>query len=133
MMDSNFARRSLLWSGAATAAFFIGGCATKVKPRKVAANSKVNVAIIGCGRIARSTNLPGFLQDPRCRVTTVCDVVELAPDYFYGGRGSDFGAEGFAASDGSYRQDVCGWRVLRDMVNRGSEGSEQNAANLRLI
>ena len=104
--------------GGIAASFFIGGCATRVAPRKVAANSKVNVAIIGCGRIARSTNLPGFLQDPRCRVTTVCDVVELAPDYFYGARNSSFGAEGFAAADGSYRQDICGWRVLRDMVNR---------------
>lgn len=39
------------------------------------------MAIIGCGTIARGTNVPGFLQDPRCRVTTVCDIVELAPDY----------------------------------------------------
>ena len=79
---------------------------------------KFRVAIIGCGCIARSTNLPGFLKDPRCRVTTVCDVVELAPDYFYGARGSNFGAEGFASSDGSYRRDICGWRVLRNMVNK---------------
>jgi len=111
----NTSRRSFL--GGAAASFFIGGCATRVAPRKVPANAKVNVAIIGCGCIARSTNLPGFLKDPRCRVTTVCDVVELAPDYFYGGRDSGFGTRGFAESDGSYRRDVCGWRVLRDMVN----------------
>ena len=104
--------------GGIAASFFIGGCATRVAPRKVVANEKVNVAIIGCGLIAKTTNLPGFLQDPRCRVTTVCDVVELAPDYFYGARGSGFGSEGFATSDGSYRKDICGWRVLRDMVNK---------------
>lgn len=104
--------------GGIAASFFIGGCATKVVPRKVAANSKVNVAIIGCGWIARSTNLPGFLQDPRCRVTTICDIVELAPNYFYSTRDSGVDAENFVTSDGSYRKDICGWRVLRDMVNR---------------
>ena len=104
--------------GEAAASFFIGGCMTKAAVHKVAANSTINVAIIGCGCIARSTNVPGFLKDPRCRVTVVCDVVELAPDYFYEDRESDFGSEGFATSDGSYRRDICGWRVVRDMVNR---------------
>ena len=111
----NVSRRAFL--GGATASFFVAGCATGRSPRRIAANGKVNVAVIGCGRIARSTNVPGFLSDDRCRVTAVCDVVELAPDYFYGARNSNFGTEGFAAGNGSYRNDICGWRVLRDMVN----------------
>ena len=115
MNRRDFVSGSLAFAGAS---FFIGGCATRKGARRIAANAKVNVGIIGCGLIAKTTNVPGFLQDPRCRVTTVCDVVEIAPDYFYGGRGSNFGAEGFAKADGSYRRDICGWRVIRDMVNR---------------
>ena len=115
MNRRDFVSGSLAFAGAS---FFIGGCATRNGVRRIPANAKVNVAIIGCGLIAKTTNVPGFLQNPRCRVTTVCDVVEIAPDYFYGGRGSNFGAEGFAKADGSYRRDICGWRVIRDMVNR---------------
>ena len=109
-------RRNFL--GGAAASFFIGGCATGGSARKIAANEKVNVAIIGCGWIARAVNLPGFLKDDRCRVTAVCDVVELAPDYFYGKRSFKYAADDFVSSDGTYRKDVCGWRVLRDMVNK---------------
>ena len=94
--NMNTSRRQFL--GGAAASFFIGGCASKCAPRKVGPNEKVNVAIIGCGCIAKGTNVPGFLQDPRCRVTVACDMVKLAPDYFYGARGSNFGAEGFSAS-----------------------------------
>ena len=110
-------RRNFLEGAAAS--FFIGGCRTAQGPRKIAANSKVNVALIGCGLIAKTTNLPGFLQDPRCRVTTICDVVKIAPDYFYGGRKSNFGAEGFAdTKTGNYRRDVCGWQVLKEMIDK---------------
>ena len=117
-MSKSMSRRSFLGCGTAAVPFFIGGCATRCGARRVPANAKVNVAVIGCGLIAKMTNVPGFLQDDRCRVTTVCDVVEIAPDYFYGGRGKDFGAEGFSKMDGSYRKDICGWRVIRDMVNK---------------
>ena len=104
-------------SGAA-ASFFIGGCASKVAPRKVGSNDKVNVGVIGCGLIAKTVNVPGFLRDPRCRIVAVCDLVKIAPDYFYGGRNSDFGAEGFVRANGGYRADVCGWQVVKDMVDR---------------
>ena len=114
----NISRRSFLWSSAASVPFFIGGCATNCGPRRIAANAKVNVGIIGCGLIAKGTNVPGFLQDPRCRVVAVCDMVKIAPDYFYGGRNSNFGAEGFAQKDGGYRRDVCGWQVVKDLVDR---------------
>ena len=112
----NTSRRGFI--GGAAASFFIGGCATKVAARKVAANAKINVGVIGCGLIAKTTNVPGFLQDPRCRITVVCDVVKIAPDYFYGGRNSNFGAEGFANTDGSYRHDICGWQVVKEMVDK---------------
>lgn len=113
----NVSRRSFLESmAAAGTAAFVSGCCSKCG--LFAANSRVNVAIIGCGLIAKLTNAPGFLKDPRCRVTTVCDVVELAADYFYGERGSKFGTEGFVSKDGSYRGDCCGWRVLKDLVDR---------------
>ena len=110
----NLSRRNFLGSVAASSApFFIGGCCCSgnASPRRISPNSKVNVAIIGCGRIARSTNVPGFLQDPRCHVTIACDMVKEAPEYFYGTRGSNFGAEGFVKTDGSFRSDVCGSTV----------------------
>ena len=114
----NMNRRSFLLSTAASVPFFIGGCATRRGPRRIAANAKVNVGIIGCGCIAKSTNVPGFLQDPRCRITAVCDIVRIAPDYFYGARGSNFGAEGFVSKGGGYRRDVCGSKVVKDQVDR---------------
>ena len=79
-------RRSFL--AGAFAASFMGGCRSlggrNVPPRRIGANSKVNVGIIGCGLIAKGTNVPGFLKDPRCRVTVACDIVKVAPGYFYG-------------------------------------------------
>ena len=86
--------------------------------RRVKPSEKVNVAIIGCGLIAKSTNVPGFLQDPRCRVTIACDMVKEAPEYFYGARKSGFGSEGFVKADGSARADVCGSSVIKRMVDK---------------
>ena len=64
-------RRSFI--AGALAAPFLGCCCGRNKPpRRVPANQKVNVGIIGCGVIAKGTNVPGFLKDPRCRVTVVC-------------------------------------------------------------
>ena len=113
----NTSRRQFL--GGAAASFLIGGCATKSGPRKVGVNEKVNVGIIGCGLIARGTNVPGFLKDPRCRVTVACDMVKVAPEYFYGARASNFGAEGLEQKeDGTYPRGVCGSTVIKDMVDR---------------
>ena len=48
-MQTNLNRRQFLVSGAfAAGALALGGCATKM-PRKIAANEKLNVGIIGCG------------------------------------------------------------------------------------
>jgi len=117
-MVSAISRRSFLGLGAAAVPFFIGGCASRVSPRRIAANAKVNVGIIGCGLIAKTTNAPGFLKDPRCRVVAVCDVVRLSPDHFYGDRGGDFGKEGLAARTASgYRSDVCGSTVVKALVD----------------
>ena len=64
-----------------------GPSATPVQPpRRISPNAKVNVGIIGCGVIAKGTNVPGFLKDPRCRVTVACDMVKVAPGYFYGAK-----------------------------------------------
>ena len=112
----NTSRRGFIEGAAAS--FFIGGCASASGPRRIGANGKVNVGIIGCGRIAKNTNVPGFLRDPRCRIVAVSDPVRIAPDYFYGGRGSDFGTEGFDRSKGSYRDDVAGWEVIKDRIDR---------------
>ena len=112
----NTSRRGFL--GGAAASFFIGGCATACAPRKIGPNQKVNVAIIGCGCIAKGTNVPGFLKDPRCRITVACDMVKMAPNYYYGAKGSNFGAEGFANADGSFRRDVCGSSVIKAIVDK---------------
>ena len=96
----------------AMASFFIGGCATKVAPRKIAANAKVNVAIIGCGHIARFCNLPGFFRDPRCRVTVVCDMVRKAPNYYYGG-----GSLKLKKTTDGFPYEFCGSQVLKAIVD----------------
>ena len=115
----NISRRNFLGTTALAAApLFITGCLASKGPRKYAANEKVNVAVIGCGLIARFTNVPGFLQDDRCRVTVACDMVKLAPDYFYGGRNSNFGAEGFAAGAKGYPRHVCGAVVVKDLIDK---------------
>ena len=115
----NISRRAFLGSSLASAPFFIGGCQMKRSPRRIPANSKVNVAIIGCGVIAKFTNVPGFLKDPRCRVTVACDMVKIAPRYFYfGGKGRNYGEEGLATPGGDFRRDVCGSTVIKQMVDK---------------
>ncbi|MBP3406847.1 MAG: hypothetical protein J6N18_12150, partial [Kiritimatiellae bacterium] len=116
----NLSRRGFIGGiAAASAPFFVGGCKSgSLPPRRISPNAKVNVAIIGCGLIAKSTNVPGFLKDPRCRVTIACDIVKMAPNYFYGKRGGNFGAEGLTNKDGSVRRDVCGSTVIKNMVDK---------------
>ena len=104
--------------GGAAASFFIGGCcSSKFGGRRIGPNEKVNVAIIGCGCIAKGTNVPGFLKDPRCRIVVACDMVKIAPNYYYGAKGSGFGTAGFAKPDGSFRSDVCGSTVIKSIVD----------------
>ena len=117
----NTSRRQFL--GGAAASFFIGGCATTCAPRKVGPNEKVNVAIIGCGWIARFENVPKFLKDDRCRVTVACDMVKLAPGYFYGdkpkgGMRDNAFEGGFDNQKGEYPRDVCGSTVIKHMVDK---------------
>lgn len=56
-MTAEISRRSFVRSvlAAGSAPVLFGGCAGKFF-----ANRQVNVGIIGCGLIARSTNVPGF-------------------------------------------------------------------------
>jgi len=115
-------RRTFL--GGAAASFFIGGCMTNRQPRKISPNAKVNVAIIGCGWIARFENVPKFLKDDRCRVTIACDMVKLAPDYYYGGKPKTGGMRdnafegGFDSKKGEFARDVCGSTVIKRMVDQ---------------
>lgn len=114
----SLSRRSFIGASLYATPFIMSGCRTAVKPRRIPANSRVNVAIIGCGVIARYTNVPGFLKDPRCRVTVACDMVKLAPRYFYGaGDGKGHGMDGLKVSGGAYRADVCGSTVIKQMVD----------------
>ena len=41
---------------------------------KSIANSKINIGQIGCGRIARSHDMPGVMQYDNARMIAVCDV-----------------------------------------------------------
>ena len=107
-------RRDFIGSAAlAGAPFFIGcksaACAAQ-SPRRIPAGGLVNVACIGCGLIAKHTNVPGFLKDPRCRVTIACDMVEEAPDYFYGARPKGSTKGGWAHLAGS--------KVVKAMVDK---------------
>ena len=113
-------RRNFLGSTALAGAPFFIGCSTTPRyapVRRPGPNDIVNVGIIGCGLIAKGTNVPGFLRDPRCRITIACDMVKEAPEYFYGARRSNFGAEGFAKQDNSSRRDVCGSSVIKARVD----------------
>lgn len=68
-------RDFLKGSVAATAGVF--GMPTIVSSAAVAAassNDKINIAQIGCGRIARDMDIPGVLRHDLCRVVAVCDV-----------------------------------------------------------
>ena len=65
-------RRDFIKSVAAAGAapLLFGGCATKF-----VANRKANVAIIGCGRIASTFEMPGVLNRPDlARIVAVCDL-----------------------------------------------------------
>ena len=41
---------------------------------KTKANNKINIGQIGCGRIARSHDMPGVMQYENARLIAVCDV-----------------------------------------------------------
>ena len=115
-------RRAFIAGALATP--FFGCCSCRNKPpRRVPANQKVNVGIIGCGAIAKWTNVPGFLKDPRCRITVVCDMVKVAPGYFYGEKPKDAAKADFLEGDiqcgAKVPSDVCGSTIIRNQVNAG--------------
>jgi len=45
-------------------------------------------------------------------------MVKMAPDYYYGAKGSSFGMDGLAGSDGGFREDVCGSSVVKAIVDK---------------
>ena len=81
----NLTRRNFLAasSGAAVAGlglFNIGCVGPSV--RRPLPSERINVAVIGCGTMARS-NMSAIMWDKRVQVTCVCDPVEDAPSYGY--------------------------------------------------
>ena len=109
MFNSVMLDRKSFISGA-LAVPLLGGCRSfgcrNRPPRRIKANEKVNVGVIGCGLIAKGTNVPGFLKDPRCRVTVACDMVKVAPGYFYGAKPKDGAKSGIFEGDISYSSKV---------------------------
>jgi len=64
---------------------------------KTKANNKINIGQIGCGRIARSHDMPGVMQYHNARLIAVCDVdinrmkdaKKLVENYYYNKTGSN--------------------------------------------
>ena len=64
---------------------------------KTKANNKINIGQIGCGRIARSHDMPGVMQYENARLIAVCDVdinrmkdaKKLVENYYYNKTGSN--------------------------------------------
>ena len=64
---------------------------------KTKANNKINIGQIGCGRIARSHDMPGVMQYENARLIAVCDVdinrmkdaKKLVEDYYNNKTGSN--------------------------------------------
>ncbi len=64
---------------------------------KSIANSKINIGQIGCGRIARSHDMPGVMQYDNARMIAVCDVdsnrlkdaQKLVKNYYKKNKGSE--------------------------------------------
>ena len=74
-MDRRGFLGGIIASGAAPLAF--GGCANGFL-----ANRKINIAVIGYGRIAHTMDVPGVMKFPeRCVVTAVCDYDATRAEY----------------------------------------------------
>ncbi|MDO4366749.1 MAG: hypothetical protein Q4D70_08130, partial [bacterium] len=71
--------RRLFLGGMAATPFLCGGClgGGLAAPRRVSAGDRISIAVIGCGTQAYD-NVNQLLQDPRARITVVCDPVREA-------------------------------------------------------
>lgn len=76
MKTNTLSRRQFLARSAAGAAVVVA--APAIVPSSVfgqsAPNSRIQIAQIGCGRIAREMDLPGFLKQDIARVVALCDL-----------------------------------------------------------
>jgi predicted dehydrogenase len=70
---SNWSRREFLGTSAAATAALAMPLARAGEKKRIAANEKVVVALIGCGGMGRA-NLTDFLKVPEVEVAAVCDV-----------------------------------------------------------
>lgn len=110
-------RRSFL-GGMAAAPFLCGGClgGGLAAPRRVSAGDRISIAVIGCGTQAYD-NVNQLLQDPRARITVVCDPVrEAKTGYGYEGK-KPGGCVPFKQKiDASYKDNACrmvsDWRAV---------------------
>ena len=72
-----FIKTASLAAGAIAFPTILTGCATGSSPlaRRTTANSRINVAQIGLGRIGRTMDIPGVMKHPdRARIVAVCDL-----------------------------------------------------------
>ena len=71
-----FTRRQFLGASAAFAVpFMLTGCAGGASTRRFAANEKVNIGVIGIGRISTTMDMPLVAKHKDlCRITAVCDL-----------------------------------------------------------
>src|SRR4051812_45951017 len=73
----DFLKAASLAAGAIAFPTIITGCASGSSPfaRRTSANSRINIAQIGCGRIGRTMDIPGIMKHPdRARIVAVCDL-----------------------------------------------------------
>ena len=124
-MDRRGFLKGVIASGAAPMLF--NGCATGFF-----ANSRVNVAVVGYGRIAHTMDVPGVLRlSDRCVVTAICDVDARRAEYgksvverHYFGEG-ERREDGAAGESPNYRKavpapDIEGtMAMLRDLAEQG--------------
>lgn len=76
-----FVKTASLFAGAIAFPTFLTSCTSKHAPTRTSANSRINVAQIGCGRIGRTMDMPGIMKHPdQARIVAVCelDSVRLA-------------------------------------------------------
>ncbi len=72
-----FLKTASIAAGAIAFPTIITGCATGSSPfaKRTSANSRINIAQIGCGRIGRTMDIPGVMKHPDlARIVAVCDL-----------------------------------------------------------
>src|SRR5215218_1282875 len=70
----DFLKATSLAAGAIAFPTILTSCAS-TSGNRTAANNRINIAQIGCGRIGRTMDMPGIMKHPdRARIVAVCDL-----------------------------------------------------------